>query len=478
MGATPAQPKLNLDRTLFLPGDRVAVAVSGGADSVALLRAMLDAAPEIGLALIVVHVHHGLRGADADADANFVRELAEKYQLHLELVHVDTRARVEKTGESIEQAARHLRYEAFHRLLHSDEIDAVATAHTLDDQAETVLMKFLRGAWTEGLSGIHPVVRVPQTEGRIVRPLLNVRRVEIEAYLRALDQPWREDASNADTAFTRNRVRHELLPLLRCDYNPGIDRQLAQMAVIARDEEARWQAELARLLPSLLLPGSATRGGGRRTSTLAQEKFVSIEIPRLRTLDPALRRRVIRAGAEHIGACLDFAETESILTLCLREPARSGVKLTLAAGLIVERTPRELRLTKIPITQKNSFLHDSPAAALPIYTLPIPGEVVAAAFELRFTATADAADTDSAGADSAPIDSAEIRPWQPADRVTLAHSGGPKKVKEVLARMRISGDERASWPVVAWRGQILWMRGANLAPPAPGCPTIATQPLQ
>ncbi|HWZ12458.1 MAG TPA: tRNA lysidine(34) synthetase TilS [Acidobacteriaceae bacterium] len=471
MSTAPAQAKLNLDRALFVPGDRVAVAVSGGADSVALLRAMLDAAQEIGLALMVVHVHHGLRGADADADANFVRELAGKYQLHLELVHVDTRARVEKTGESVEQAARHLRYEAFHRLLHSDEIDAVATAHTLDDQAETVLMKFLRGAWTEGLSGIHPVVRVPQTEGRIVRPLLNVRRVEIEAYLRSLGQPWREDASNADTAFTRNRVRHELLPLLRRDYNPGIDRQLAQMAVIARDEEARWQTELARLLPSLLLPGSAARGGGRSTSTLAQEKSVSIEIPRLRTLDPALRRRVIRAAAEHIGACLDFAETESILNLCLREQARSGARLTLAAGLIAERTPRELRLSKAPSTQASPLSADEPTATSTTYTLPIPGEVVAAAFELRFTAAADVAGAASPGSDLA-----EVRPWQPADRVTLAHSSGPKKVKEVLARMRISGDERATWPVVAWRGQILWMRGANLAPIS-GSPTIAAHPL-
>lgn len=465
--STTTHPRLNLDRTLFRPGQRVSVAVSGGADSVALLRTMLNAAPEIGLVLSVVHIHHGLRGADADADANFVRQLAAAHSLHLELAHVDTRARIEKTGDSLEQAARHLRYEVFHRLLHSGEVDTVATAHTLDDQAETVLMKILRGAWTEGLSGIHPIVRVPQSRssqpnssqagGTIVRPLLNVRRAEIEAYLRALNQPWREDATNADTAFTRNRIRHELLPLLRRDYNPNIDNQLAHMSVLAREEESRWNAELARVLPSLLLPGSATRGGGRSTTTLASEKTVSLEIPRLRTLDLALRRRVVRAAGASIGTHLDFAETEEILNFCLGERSRSGARLTLAAGLTAERTPRELRFISNP---------SGAAATPPIYTLPIPGEVAAPAFGLRFQASGDGHP-----------ESAQVRVWQAGDRITLAHSGGPKKVKEVLARMHITGDERAAWPVVAWRGEILWMRDAALAPASSGHPLISAHRL-
>lgn len=341
-----SSPALNLDRKLFHPGERIALAVSGGADSVALLRAMLDAAAEIGLVLSIIHVHHGLRGGEADADAAFVREIANTHQLHFELVHVDTPARIAATSESREQAARHLRYSAFQRLLRAGGTDTVATAHTLDDQAETVLMKFLRGAWTEGLSGIHPILRVEGAQGRIIRPLLAVHRTEIEAYLHVLDQPWREDATNADPAFTRNRVRHYLLPALRRDYNPGIDHQLAQLATLARDEEARWQGELGRLLPALLLTGAATRGGGRSTPTLAEEKSVSLEIPRLRALDPALRRRVLRAAAEHIGARLDFAETEDLLNLCLNDNMRPRAKRILPAGLTAQRTPRELQLTK------------------------------------------------------------------------------------------------------------------------------------
>ena len=119
-------------------------------------------------------------------------------------------------------------------------LDAIATAHTLDDQAETVLAKFLRGAWTEGLSGNHPKLEGP--EGAVLRPLLAVTRAEIEAYLRGLGQDWREDSSNRHLTFTRNRIRHELLPLLE-GWNPRLREHLAQMAELARDEEAWWQAE-------------------------------------------------------------------------------------------------------------------------------------------------------------------------------------------------------------------------------------------
>ena len=160
---------------------------------------------------------------------------------------------------TIEEAARRLRYGWFRELLASGEIDAVATAHTLDDQAETVLAKFLRGAWTEGLAGISPVLVFP--EGRIVRPLLGTTRAEVEGYLGALGQDWREDTTNRHVTFTRNRIRHELLPLLE-GWNPRLREHLAQMAELAREEELWWQAELARLAPQLLLPGRPVRGGG------------------------------------------------------------------------------------------------------------------------------------------------------------------------------------------------------------------------
>ena len=142
-----------------------------------------------------------------------------------------------------------------------EQLDAVATAHTLDDQAETVLAKFLRGAWTEGLAGIVPKLEVPKE--RSVRPLLGATRAEVEAYLGELGQDWREDSSNRHLTFTRNRIRHELLPLLE-GWNPRLREHLAQMAAIARDEEVWWQAELARLAPQLILPGRPVREAAAR----------------------------------------------------------------------------------------------------------------------------------------------------------------------------------------------------------------------
>jgi tRNA(Ile)-lysidine synthase len=268
-------------------------------------------------------------------------------------------------------------------------------------------MKLLRGAWTEGLSAIHPIVTLPK--GKILRPFLNTRRADIEAFLKQSNQSWRDDSTNTDTAFTRNKIRHELLPQLRA-YNPNLDQTLANLAELAREEEARWQTELARILPQLLLPGKPVRGGGRavplplakkpvilseaqrakskpvilsevsqshreteskdpeglnltqpirtippqRSQAPAANATISIELDRLRTLDPALRRRVIRAAARQLGARLTFDETSRLLALCGFRPslsgnaptvaARTGASLHLSNGLRADRSPRELRL--------------------------------------------------------------------------------------------------------------------------------------
>jgi tRNA(Ile)-lysidine synthase len=297
-------PALTLDTSLLKAGLRLAVGVSGGADSVALLRALAARRGELGLVLHVAHLHHGLRGAEADGDLEFCRALAVKLGLPLHEARVDTNAEARahaesgKPGESIEEAARRLRYAFFRKLMASGEVDAMATAHTLDDQAETVLGKFLRGAWTEGLSGIYP--QVVFAEGRIVRPLLGATRAEVEAYLRSLGQDWREDSTNQDAAYTRNRIRHELLPLLQ-GWNPRLREHLAQMAVLARDEEAWWQAELAKW-PQLVLAGRPVRGGGR-----AGGEGLAVDVTRLGALHPALQRRMLRHAAESLGAALDFA---------------------------------------------------------------------------------------------------------------------------------------------------------------------------
>ncbi len=367
-----------LDRSLFQPGDRVCCAVSGGADSVALLLALREAngaKESLGAILSAVHVHHGLRGEEADGDETFVRELCARLGVPLVVERVDTPGRLATEGEGVEEAARALRYAVFRRLLAGGAARVVATAHTLNDQAETVVMKLLRGAWTEGLSGIYPILATDPVAtgsavlqgigrrgaglasgsdgslGRIVRPLLNVRRREIEAFLKEQGQGWREDSTNRDLRLMRNRVRHELMPVLR-GFNPGIDELLARTAAIARDEEAFWMTEMTRLLPGLLLPGKPVRGGGRAVGTGAGERACALELERLRALAPAVRRRSVRAAAASLGCRISSAETAKLLALAGLEAypglaGRIGAKLELGGGLRAERSARELRLSRI-----------------------------------------------------------------------------------------------------------------------------------
>jgi len=345
---------LTLPPTSIRVGERICCAISGGADSTALLL-LLHAANtlpknSLGVGLSAIHINHTLRGSESAVDQTFVQQLCDSLQIPLQIQAVATATHARTHHQSIEEAARNLRYEAFASLLREGHASAILTAHTLDDQAETVLMKLLRGAWLEGLSAISPTLELPQ--GRILRPLLTLRREDLRIYLKQRNQPWREDSSNSDEAFTRNRLRHSILPILRQE-NPSIDTTLANLAELAREEESRWATELLRILPGLLLPGTPVRGGGRSNSTAPGTAALAIELERLRPLDPALRRRVIRAAARQLGARLSFDETARILNLAgyppglpdPNVPARPGSKLKLAGGLLVERSARELRFS-------------------------------------------------------------------------------------------------------------------------------------
>ncbi|MBS1815006.1 MAG: tRNA lysidine(34) synthetase TilS [Acidobacteria bacterium] len=343
-------PQLALNTSLLPTGSRVAVAVSGGADSTALLLALQEQKHALGIGLSAVHLHHGIRGEEADGDRQFVRNLCESFDIPLYLPEADVPAQAARDRETLEEAARNARKEVFQGLLSRKEADLIATAHTEDDQAETVLLKLIRGAWLEGLGAIHPRVEMPP--GALVRPILHVQRAEIEAFLRARGQGWREDSTNASHEYTRNRVRHTLMPLLR-DFNPQIAGTLACLSELAREEAERTEREVERLLPQLLLPGKPVRGGGR---AVGEEQSVSIEVERLRTLDLPTRRRVLRAAARSLGVRMSAAETMRLLRLCGLQPetavhdltvsAKPGAKLMLPSGLVAERSARELRLVR------------------------------------------------------------------------------------------------------------------------------------
>ena len=280
--------------SMIAPGDRIGVAVSGGADSVCLLRLLLELHSELGIVLHVVHFEHGLRPESAE-DARFVAELAERFSLPFHLSSGDTRAHAAERRISIETAARELRYEFFDSLLARDTVGKIATAHTQSDQAETVIMKLLRGAGARGLSGIHPVLQ--RDQGAIIRPLLLAARAEVEAYLTTAQQPFRTDATNADCAYTRNRVRHELMPALR-ELNPEVDAALAQTAEILLAEEEYLDAEAERALPFMLQPGEPVRGGGRAAGVSASAMF-SLSIGGLSRHPLAIQRRLVRRALAH-----------------------------------------------------------------------------------------------------------------------------------------------------------------------------------
>ena len=447
MAPKPPSP-IALDTALLKPGLRLAVGLSGGADSVALLRLLAERSSVLGVALHAAHLHHGLRGAEADADRDFCRELAEHLGLPFHESQADTAAAARpdpatcKPAETIEEAGRRLRYAWFRHLMGSGVVEAVATAHTLDDQAETVLAKFLRGAWTEGLSGIHPVVRFP--EGRILRPLLKITRAEIEAYLRHLGQAWREDSSNRHLTFTRNRIRHELLPILE-DWNPRLRKHLARMADLAREEEIWWETEVARVATQIVLPGRPVRGGGR-----AADEGLAVEVARLAGLPVALQRRVLRHLAGRLGAAPDFEGTEALRVLALN--GRAGQKCDLA-GLLGERTHRELRLTA-------GGAEAEARSSGSIREIELPGEIAAAEFGLRVRISV----SDASALTASHRPRALLRPWKPGDRVRLRYSGGARKVKEVLERMHVNGSARANWPVLEMDGRIVWMHGVQLEP--------------
>lgn len=440
---------------LLRPGDRVGVAVSAGADSVALLRLILELRDELGLVLSVVHLNHKLRAEDSDADERFVRELAETHGLEIIAESRDVQAFSSQRKLSLEAAAREIRYEFFRCLLLS-KLNRIATGHTLDDQAETVLLKMMRGAGTRGLSGIYPKKGSARTaisyqlsaisnsgprpepaqqskDSTIVRPLLGSRRSQLREYLAAIGQTWREDASNKDLRHMRNRIRQEILPLLERRVNPAVCETLAESAEIARAEETYWNEEVDRILPEIW---SRNKLGG----TL---KCSSCSLPL------ALRRRLLRAAAEDLGITLEFRHVEEILG---EGPRQSNAVLPGAwkvkhhGGIITFACAD----------------HIGPAYQYQ-YDLPLPAKVsVPEAGIVLETSVPEKTDKPQTGDRVNARLSREkwvVRNWRPGERFWPAHTKQPKKIKDLLQDRHITGEQKQRWPVIACGDEIIWLRG-------------------
>lgn len=273
-------------------GERVLVAVSGGADSVALLHALAALQTPLGLRLRAVHVDHQLR-PDSAQDAEFVRQLGQRLRVPVTVAARDVQARCRAAGWSLEEGARRVRYEVFLEEARRHSAGAVALAHTADDQAETVLWRLVRGCGLAGLAGM-PVQRALAAGVRLVRPFLGMSREEVRTAVREAGWAFREDPSNSDPRFVRNRIRRELIPLLERSYNPNLASALTQLAMISRDDAA-WLARAA---------GRAWKRVAKRLGP----KQVAVRIAAWRRQPAALQRQIARRALEEIGADLGTAE--------------------------------------------------------------------------------------------------------------------------------------------------------------------------
>jgi len=427
------------EKSLLRAGDRVGVAVSGGADSVALLRALLEIRDELGVVVKVAHFNHRIRGAESDEDEKFVRELAAKFDLEFHSASGETPQHAKADKLSLETAARKLRYEFFRKLITQGVVNKIATAHHLDDQAETLLLRLVRGSGMKGMRGVH----VETAEG-IVRPLLGVRRAEIEAYLRELKQTWRDDSSNVDIHHLRNRIRHQLMPALARDYNPSIAETLARTAEVLTADEEYLASETEKLLPLVLLPGKPVRGGGRAVT----DDSIALSFDKLNAQPLALRRRLIRAAAERLRLHLDMQQVESSLAL----PANG--KLQISPQWQVQRSPRELRFE--PLTAKAEPYE---------YPLQVPGETRVP--EMNIMVRARLVPLDSGNSRGtldgtlAPSAGLVVRSWRAGDRLRQAHASTEHKVKELLDQVDAPAAHRARWPVVVAENKVIWMHGAR-----------------
>jgi tRNA(Ile)-lysidine synthase len=455
---------------LIRQGDRVGVAVSGGADSVALLLLLVGFKKNLGITLSVLHFNHKLRGRAADEDEKFVSALARKHKLPFYSATAAVKAIAKSDKANLEATARRLRYAFLAKCAGEHHLDKIAVAHTADDQAETVLAHILRGSGLTGLGGIHPQV------DKIVRPLLSVSRTELRLYLKARKQNWREDATNRDTTKMRARIRKKLLPLLKKEFQPRIVEHLASLSSHARqDDEVLQHFAHERLRASLeMIPG----GARIRIADLLPSN--PLEYPRLQIGEQAaeqdasagLSGRLVRLIVSRVkGANVkpaderpsggEFTALHVAQVLELARHGRTGLSLALPGNIEVQRhrdalvfcAKEDTALSPRDYEYKIDSLPDLSAIRVPelgcvfCFTVidwhpqrgetRLSGEVLDEA-RLNFPLT--------------------LRSWRHGDRFCATGHTKAEKLKRLFNEKGIDRWQRAGWPVVVSGEDLAWSR--------------------
>ncbi|HXH66389.1 MAG TPA: tRNA lysidine(34) synthetase TilS [Candidatus Limnocylindrales bacterium] len=467
-------------------GEPLGVAVSGGADSTALLRLMVELREELGVVVCVAHFNHKLRGKASDADEKFVEKLAAQHGLEFLVARENIAAKAKRERTNLEDAARRARYAFFERLVKEGRVARVAVAQTADDQAETVLAHILRGTGLAGLAGIHPQA------GSVFRPLLQMRRAALRAYLRSRKQPWREDATNRDVTRTRSRIRHKLLPLLETQFQTAAVEHFCQLAQLALEDNAYLEKEAARRLTAVSrerkdgiaigvgylvsLASKTTRSGAGAIleelpdTGAAFDERVGAGTPVAQAGVPVpLAKRMVRQLVmrlkPHSGE-LGARHVEAVLHLLAW--GHSGQLLELPGGVEVRRERDALVFRAAAPGSSNS----EPATFSLHLRLPAIGA------ELRINALSrilrvrvidwprEGRETINTGAvlDCSRLrEPLVLRNWRTGDALKPVGHQNQHTVARLLNELGISRWEKASWPVLTSAGRLAWVLGLPVA---------------
>jgi tRNA(Ile)-lysidine synthase len=433
---------------MFDPGDRVLCGVSGGPDSVALVHVLHRLASHFSIHLGIAHVDHQLRGKNGEADARFVKDLARTWNMDCHSTAENVEAHRRALGVSTEEAARRVRYGFFDRICREHHYNKSALGHQADDNAEQVLMDLLRGSGKTGLSGIAPV-----RKRRYVRPLIRLTRSEIIAYLAAEGLAYRTDETNTDTRFLRNRIRHELIPVLSSDYNPNISHNLNRMAGLFREEEAWIDEIITSLFQKCLLR--------------EEEGAIHLSASSLRALPTAPRRRIIRKSIERIKGDLrriTFTHIEDTCHILNRPPGR---RLDLPGEIRITTSGEILHIFGNP----ELFQSETSTGKTPDFGRELPGVGTYALSEfglkLRLSLLPENVhpNFENAGQFTAFFDMGRVgfplsvRNCHPGDRFTPLGTSGSQKLSKWFIDHKVPAGERTRFPLLLWKEKILWVMG-------------------
>jgi tRNA(Ile)-lysidine synthase len=446
-------------------GDRLGVAVSGGADSVALLLLLLELREKLGIVLSVVHFNHKLRGKSSDADEKFVANLAAKHELTLHIGRADVAAKAKREKANLEDAARRARYTFFAQIVDQGHVNCIAVAHTADDQAETVLSHILRGTGLAGLGAIHPVA------GHIVRPLLDLRRVQLRAYLKSRKQAWREDVTNRDVTKMRARIRKKLLPLLEKQFQAAVVEHLATLAELAREDESFLDAVASERMQTCVEEGARQakisigdllakkKKDFNTEDTENTEKSVAINRRIVRKIVGELKPREGQLNAEHVRTVLELA-ARGENGKCLSLPGGVEVRREQDSLIFCARDAIAERSRRKPLEFEREINLCDKTAEFSVPELGCVFRFRVIDWPVKRGETIERGTVLDRDRLLLPL---VLRNWHPGDALHVLGRQRAHKLKRLLNEKRVSRWERDGWPVLTSGGIVVWARGFPVA---------------